>query len=62
MNNVRRYRKAAGITQAELASAVGKTTACICQYETGLHNLPIPVAKKMAVVFRCKWNELYEEE
>ena len=60
-NNVREFRLKAGITQEQLASAIGKTTACICQYEKGIHIPPIPVAKKMASVFGCKWNELYED-
>ena len=61
MNRIRQFRKAAGITQSDLASAIGKTTACICQYETGVHTPPISVAKKIAVVLGCKWNELFED-
>ena len=61
MNNIRKYRKEAGITQHQLASAIGKTVACISQYETGIHIPPIPVVKQIAVVLGCKWNELYED-
>lgn len=35
MNNIRQIRKRAGMTQAELASAVGCTPGAVCHYETG---------------------------
>lgn len=62
MNNIRKYRLKAGITQSELAEKIQKTTPCVSQYENGIHNPPIPVAKKIANVLRCKLNELFEED
>lgn len=32
--NIRRYRKAAGLSQAELAKRIGKTRSAISQYES----------------------------
>lgn len=61
-NNIRKYRQKAGMTQGQLADCVNKSAACICQYEHGIHVPPIPVAKKMASIFGCKWNELFDED
>ena len=62
MNKIRKFRQEAGITQAQLAAAIGKTVPCISQYENGIHIPPILVAMKIAKVLGCKWNELFEEE
>lgn len=62
MNKIRRLRKLRGLTMKQLGKQVGKTEACICQYENGLRNPPVPVAKKLAQSLGCVWEELYEDD
>ena len=62
VSRIRRYRRKAGLTQTQVANAVGNTVGCISQYETGLRGLPVPVAKKLAEIYGCKWTDLYEDD
>lgn len=61
MNKIRSLRKLNGLTMKQLGQKVGKTEACICQYETGVRVPPVSVAKKLAQALGCGWEELYEE-
>ena len=62
MNKIRKLRKIKGLTQVELGRKIGKTEACISQYETGLREPPVTVAKQLAKSLDCEWQEIYEEE
>lgn len=62
MNRIKKYRLQVGMTQSQLAAAIKKTTACVSQYENGIHIPPIPVAKKIAKLVGCDWTEIYEED
>jgi transcriptional regulator with XRE-family HTH domain len=62
LSRLRRLRKKKGLTMKELGQKVGKTEACICQYETGIRTPPVSVAKKLAAALGCVWEELYEED
>lgn len=46
----------------QLGKQIGKTEACICQYETGIRTPPVSVAKKLAKSLGCVWEELYEDD
>ena len=46
----------------QLGQKVGKTEACICQYETGIRTPPVSVARRLAVALGCIWEELYEDD
>ncbi len=59
---LRELRKKAGLTQRELAEAVGITEQAIGHYEVGRRNLNVSLAKKIAKVLNCKWWELYEDD
>lgn len=62
MSKIRILRKVKGLTQKQLGKQVGKTEACICQYESGFRHPPVSVAKKLAKSLGCEWSELYEDE
>ena len=62
MNRIRALRKARGLTMRQLGQQIGKTEACICQYETGIRVPPVSVAKKLAVALGCVWEEIYSDE
>ena len=57
---LRELRKKAGLTQQELAEAVGISRPAITCYETGRLSLDVKIAKKIAKVLNYKWWELYE--
>lgn len=59
---LRELRKKAGLTQQELAEAVGISRPTITCYETGRLSLDVKIAKKIAKVLKCKWWELYEND
>lgn len=46
--NIQRARKAAGLTQAQLAEKIGKGFSTVQKYELGLTNPPIDVVRKIA--------------
>jgi len=62
MNQIRKYRLKAGISQKELAKGIKKTAGCVSQYESGIHIPPVPVAKRIAKIVGCNWADLYEDE
>ena len=61
MTRCRKYRLLAELTQSEAAKRIGRTPAVLSFYETGARKLPIPIAIRMARVYGCKWEDLYED-
>lgn len=49
-NRVREFRKARGLSTTELAYRIGRSTTALHQYETGLVDPPLPVARLLAHV------------
>jgi len=49
---LRRLRKAAGLTQEELAKRAGYSTQTIHRYETGVHEIPRDKAIVLQVLLR----------
>ena len=60
MTKCRKYRLLAELTQTEAAKRIGRTPAVLSFYETGARKLPIQIALRMARVYGCKWEDLYE--
>lgn len=46
--NIQRARKAAGLTQSQLAEKIGKGFSTVQKYELGLSNPPVEVLRKIA--------------
>ncbi len=59
---LRDERRKRHLTQAELAKAVGMTTATISRYETGKRRISIKAAKVIAPILGIKWIRLIEED
>lgn len=59
---LKELRKAAGITQTELADKVGVKQSTIAMLETGKNKSPrINVTKKICKVLGCTMDELFAE-
>ena len=50
-NNLRELRQARGMTQDELAKAIGTTKQCIYKYEKGIVDVPLRKLGVLAEVF-----------
>ena len=53
-------RKAKGISQTELATAIGLKQSVVSVWEVGVQELPVRHAKAIATVLECDWKDLYE--
>lgn len=61
MGNLTKYRRLKGLTIGELAERVGVSEPTICRYENGKRQMPVEMAKKIAVVLQVKcWWKLYD--
>ncbi len=60
--NIQRARKAAKLTQAQLADKIGKGFSTIQKYELGLTNPPIEVMRKIAEVLEVPLADLINQE
>ncbi|MDR5611272.1 MULTISPECIES: helix-turn-helix transcriptional regulator [unclassified Arsenophonus] len=54
MNNLKKLRKQAGMTQARLANALGLTQGAVAHYEKGIRRLNIDIAKKILSEFNSR--------
>lgn len=62
VTNMRKLRKAKGLTLKQVGKRIGRNESCISHYETGQRKLPVATAKKLANEYGCDWTELYEDE
>ena len=60
-SNIRSLRKAARLTQEELADKVGVTRTTVTQWETGYTKPRIGTVKKLAEIFNCQPNDILDE-
>ena len=60
--NLKEKRIKRGMTQQEVADAVGITKATYCNIELGKRSTKVKTAKRIAKVLKFKWTELYEED
>ena len=47
MFDFKSFRASLGLTQTEMACQLGIRQGAVCNYETGIRNVSIPVAKKI---------------
>lgn len=59
--NLCELRKSKGISQEDLASAIGVTQGAISAYETGRWEPSITTIKKMASILGCTVDDLLED-
>ena len=58
-NKIRHYRKLRGLTQSQLAEAIGETRQTVYKYETGIvRTVPYHKLEKIASVLECMPSEL----
>ena len=60
--NIKKYRKAAGLKQWELAERIGVSEYAIYHYEVGACSLPIDLLKPMAKALGVTVEAILEEE
>ena len=58
--NIRNYRKAKGLSQEELADAVGTTRQTITSIEVGKYTASLPLAYKIARFFGLTIEEVFD--
>jgi putative transcriptional regulator len=61
-NNIREHRKRAGITQEDLAAAVGVSRQTIISIERGKYIPSLPLALKIARFFRSTTDDMFTLE
>lgn len=59
LNRIREYRLENGLTQDELAEAVGVSRQSINAIERGRYTPSLPLALRFARFFRCSTDELF---
>ncbi len=62
LNRVREHRRAAGLTQEDLAKVIGVSRQTIISIERGKYIPSLPLALKIAAYFRCSTDEMFELE
>jgi putative transcriptional regulator len=60
-NDVARRRRAQGWSQAELAGRLGVSRQTVIAIETGRYDPSLPLAFKLARVFGCAIEELFDD-
>jgi len=60
VNHVREHRKKMGITQEELAGAVGVSRQSIISIEKGQYVPSLQLALKLAAFFKCQTDDLFQ--
>ena len=58
MNRIRELRKCRGISQTELAEAIGMTHSAIARYELGSRRMNVDTIRKMCDYFGCSMDYL----
>ena len=59
--NLKKIRLARGMTQQQLADAVGLTDAAVCQHENGQREPSLDICRKYCTVLICTMDELIGE-
>lgn len=62
MNRLKIARIAADMNQKEAANLLGVSQVTLSRYENGERQLRVPVAKKLAEIYRVPWTYFYEED
>lgn len=61
-NDVARRRRELGWSQAELAGRLGVSRQTVNAIETGRYDPSLPLAFRLARVFTCRIEELFDDE
>ena len=61
-NSIKDRRKSAGLTQEEVAKAMGVSRQTIISIEKGKYIPSLPLALKIARFFHCSTDEMFELE
>jgi transcriptional regulator with XRE-family HTH domain len=61
-SEVRRHRREAGLTQAQLARLVGRSNASICHWEIGLSLPPTAAVVALSAALGCEPGALFSPE
>ena len=61
-NTLKKYRKQRGLTQEELAKALGVSRQTIISIERGKYIPSLPLALKMARYFACSTDDMFHIE
>lgn len=61
MEKLKEMRKAAGLSQQELAIKVNMPAPCLSRYENGKRGMTLNTAAKIAAALNCKVDDLIEE-
>lgn len=59
--SLKKAREKSGLSQEKLAHKVGVGRSTIAMVETGVNQLTVPLAKKIAEVLEVDWTELFED-
>jgi transcriptional regulator with XRE-family HTH domain len=57
---LRRIRKAASLSQAELGHMIGRTEFTVCRYEQGVHSPQVEIVRRLASALRCDPGDFFE--
>lgn len=60
--NIKKFRKAAGLTQKQLSEKIGKGFSTVQKYELGIFTPSIAVVKEISTVLNVSVNELIDED
>lgn len=58
--NMRKFRRKALMTQAEMANALGYTSSAVTMWESGTRKPPSDLIPKIAEVLNCSIEDLFE--
>lgn len=58
-NRLKKFREDAGLTQAELAMHLGVSRQTVNAVETSKYDPSLPLALRMAKIFRCSVDEIF---
>ncbi len=61
MSRLREFRAKAGLSQKDVSKIVKVSSQHVSRWETGIQQLPIKHAKKIAKILNCNWKDLYED-
>lgn len=59
---IRHYRRQKGMTQQDLADAIGRSRSIVAEYELGTTGVPQPILWKIARHLNVPVDVLFEEE
>ena len=62
MNTMRERRLERGMSQVQLAAAIGTTQGAVARFEKGTRQPKPSTAKKIADVLGFSWTEFYEDK